>query len=320
MNAIVILFLIGQPQAPTIPQSPPMAEEKPVESAYAMAARRAREEKVPLVVFVGAERRDVAGHATVAVSTEYFNSEGYPSKCVIVSDKNGNHRFTLSADATDAQIRGEVSRMAIPFSKRSGVLGRRATADDDLSGYGPWPKEVEKIKGLKRYVPATMTQMTFNKGVIQAVPIRKLEPKWHQSGGMEGIEGWRSDLYKFVPQAVDTKRSWVPVFNGSNDQLEHAFTRSYPDGTTFLDVLSTGDKVFEVRQARKDNGKWNRKVIHRDESAYPSGYTGLKQSCASCHDEAGTGGYAVGLVPGGDTVLSDPIPVLEAGYSDPFRE
>ena len=86
-----------------------------------------------------------------------------------------------------------------------------------------------------------------------------------------------------------------------------------PDGTVFVDVLSNADgRVFEQRVREKDGGEWKSYVHYRDRSAYPKGYAGLKgQTCIECHQQAGTGGYGVGLVPGGDGVISDKIPALE---------
>jgi cytochrome c len=65
--------------------------------------------------------------------------------------------------------------------------------------------------------------------------------------------------------------------------------------------------MFEHRVRSKDSGRWYSRIEYVDEAARPDGYTGLKVSCASCHSEAGTGKYNDGLVPGGDTVLSDPL-------------
>ena len=79
----------------------------------------------------------------------------------------------------------------------------------------------------------------------------------------------------------------------------------------FIDALSYEGKPFEIRQREKKNGRWDSSILFRDKAARPPGYTGLKLACSTCHDEAGTGGYGVGLVPGGDGVLSDPFPDLE---------
>ncbi len=216
---------------------------------------------------------------------------------------------------------------AVPFeAKRFNLLtrGKRARPDDDLSGYGPWPKEVAKIDGLVHYAPSRYTQRIFNRGegpqgtsLIQPVDRASLpDARWHQSGGMLGLEGWRSDLYKYVPERMLHERKTISVENSSGDfQTEWSWQRSYPDGTVFMDVLSNqaSGKVFSHRVRTKNNGQWKSREVYRDEAEYPVGYVGLKQSCSSCHDETGTGGYAVGLVPGGDTVFSDPLPVEFGG-------
>ncbi len=291
---------------------------------FATAYYKALDAGKPLVIFVGIQVRGIPG--AVCLQMDSLNGKG--AQRIVVARSGLKVTHNLEADASDDAImlaafpRNEVSPPATPFAKPSSRMlrggGLRARPDDDLAGYGPWPKGLEKVSGLKRYAPATMTQETFNKGIIRAVPIANLEDKYHQSGGMLGVSGWRSDLYKFVPAKIEHRRAWVPVFNGSNNQDEQAFVRNYPDGTVFFDVLSKDGQVFEARKAEKKNGSFRRSVVFRDEKHYPEGYAGLKMTCASCHDEAGSGGYAVGLAPGGDTVLSDPIPQLEAGYRDPF--
>jgi len=155
-----------------------------------------------------------------------------------------------------------------------------------------------------------------NASAIQRVHRSALLPKWQVPGGMENVVGWRSDLYKIIP--TDRGRTWqgmIPVLNSFGYfQHELGHLRSYPDGTVFFDVLSNAEtgKVFEHRERRKSAGEWTSQVVFRDRSQYPPGYKGLRgQTCFSCHSEAGTGGYSTGLVPGGDTVLSDPFPGLE---------
>ena len=171
---------------------------------------------------------------------------------------------------------------------------------------------------MKRYKRAAMTQeIAVTNDRDRITPVHRLEvenKKWLVSGGMLGIEGWRSDLYK-----NDAKpNEWIGDIQVLNSlgymQPNRGWKREYPDGAKFLDVLSSKGKVFEVRQREKTEGKWHSSVIFDDEKARPLGYTGLTSSCISCHnakDGAGTGGYAAGLVPGGDTILSDPFAKLE---------
>lgn len=145
---------------------------------------------------------------------------------------------------------------------------------------------------------------------IDKVPIGNVEAKWHVSGGMQGIRGWTSTKYRVLPEGkqVKTKIGNVPVWNGANYQYNRGIVREYPDGTEFIDVLKNDQGVvFEYRVHRKENGKWLSSAEYSNEAARPKGYTGLKQTCASCHNEAGTGKYGAGLVPGGDHVISDPL-------------
>ncbi len=295
---------------------------------FATAYYKALDAGKPLVIFVGIQVRGIPG----AVCLQLDSLNGKDAQRIVVARSGLKVTHNLEADASDDAImlaafpRNEVSPPATPFAKPSSRMlrggGLRARPDDDLAGYGPWPKGLEKVSGLKRYAPARMTQeiaVTNDRDRITPVPIEGLEDKYHQSGGMLGVKGWRSDLYKLVPGG--NPKSWIgdiAVFNGSNNQNNRGYIRSYPDGTVFFDVLSKDGQVFEARKAEKKNGSFRRSVVFRDEKHYPEGYAGLKMTCASCHDEAGSGGYAVGLAPGGDTVLSDPIPQLEAGYRDPF--
>jgi hypothetical protein len=190
-----------------------------------------------------------------------------------------------------------------------------------------WPASVRYPQGMLPFVRAKNTQSIFklstNGGpslsTIDRVPRSKLLAKWQVSGGMEGIDTrlWKSDVY----QRIDGGYRWQAMISVKNSlgyfQNEIGHKVSYGDGTLFMDVLSnrqTG-KVFEHRVAEKQNGQWRRYVAFRDESQRPAGYVGLRNvTCTTCHnttDGPGTGGYGVGLVPGGDTVVSYPFPGLE---------
>jgi hypothetical protein len=120
--------------------------------------------------------------------------------------------------------------------------------------------------------------------------------------------------YRTVPDAVKYMVKSIEVWNGSNFQSNRALVRDYPDGSRFDDVLSHEGIVFEHRMREKVNGRWRSKVIFSNVDARPNGYHGLKVTCASCHEEAGTGGYGEGLVPGGDTIISDPMQWPKAGW------
>ena len=178
-------------------------------------------------------------------------------------------------------------------------------------------KEKFNVKPMEvgeKYEGATLTQaiaVVNSRDRIEQVRIKGLAKKWHQSGGMEGIEGWSSEKRRYLPPGK-TPRYWVAdiqVLNSFGDfQPNRGIKREYPDGTRFEDILrNTDGKMFEHRVREKKEGKWKSFIAEWDESARPLRYHGLRQTCASCHDEAGTGAYGEGLVPGGDTVLSDPL-------------
>lgn len=160
---------------------------------------------------------------------------------------------------------------------------------------------------------AKVTQSIFvldNRDVIEPVGRSKLEEKWQVPGGMVGVTGWEVEKWGLVPERPRHFIANIAVKNSFGFfQDNRGIRRRYPDGTRFDEVLknaATGE-VFEHRVAEKTDGVWKRYVAFSETTARPKGYHGLKQTCASCHDEAGTGGYAVGLVPGGDTVISDPL-------------
>lgn len=169
-----------------------------------------------------------------------------------------------------------------------------------------------------KYQGARYTQSIFvlnDRDTIRPEAIKGMSDKrWHQPGGLEGVSGWTVERFRHLPPGTAV-RAWVgnvSVKNGftpTSTQQNRGILRSYPDGTRFDEVLRNADgAVFEHRVREKRNGKWLSTVHFKDEAARPAGYHGLTVSCSSCHAEAGTGKYAEGLVPGGDTVLSDPLP------------
>ncbi len=179
-----------------------------------------------------------------------------------------------------------------------------------------WPEGIPFIKGLVQYKPAQWTQeiaVTDGRDRISKVHRSLIEDQhlWGQPGGMFGIRGWKSDLYKYVPEGGSL---WIGNIGVKNSfgyyQPNRGHKRSYPDGTIFVDVLSNAKtgKVFEKRIREKQSGLWQSYISFKKPEERPIGYHGLKQSCVSCHKDAGSGKYGVGLVPGGDQTLSDPLP------------
>jgi len=174
--------------------------------------------------------------------------------------------------------------------------------------------------GAVPFASAKVTQaigITNEQDTIIPVPISQLPDKrWQQPGGLEGITGWTQQKYRYIPTERRV-RHWIGNIGVRNSygyiQQNRGILREYPNGTRFDEVLinSKTGIVFEHRVREKIDGAWKSEVHHKDESQFPTGYTGLKVTCGSCHNETATGGYAVGLVPGGDTVLSDPLEGLE---------
>jgi hypothetical protein len=184
-----------------------------------------------------------------------------------------------------------------------------ASAQLPIAEYAP-----ELPKGAKTYTPAEHTQaisILDERDVIVPVKISELsDTRWHQPGGMESIKGWRAVKYKFLPEPAAYSIADVAVENSYGfKQNNRAIVRVYPVGTRFDEVLynTKSGRIFEHRIREKTSNGWKASVKYTAKLEFPAGYSGLKVSCASCHDEAGTGKYNAGLVPGGDTVLSDPL-------------
>ncbi len=178
--------------------------------------------------------------------------------------------------------------------------------------------EPEFPPGAEPYLSTSRTQeIAVTNGRDRITPVAIVDAKWKISGGLEGVKGWTSQKLRYLPPNSKVTY-WVGDINVLNSfgytQANRGIRRSYPDGTEFHDVLRNAEGVvFEHRKRTKADGKWTAQVVYRDAEARPPGYVGLKVSCASCHDEAGTGKYGVGLVPGGDTIISDPLDWSAAG-------
>lgn len=296
------------------------APQKLTVDEYQAKQAEAVSKGLPLAVFVGVPSRKVAGFVTVRVD----NLVGVKGPAILVARPRAGGLVweeTLSATATDVRIRGEV-RQVQPAPFDGSFPLQPQIADGDGLGRGLWPKEFEFPAGFERYKPAEYTQSIFtlnSSPTIQSVPRRSLLPKWHQPGGLEGVPRtrWSSETYKKTPGPAVAVQTRLPVKNSFGFyQQELGWTRQYPEGSQFMDVLSNRDtgQVFEIRLRTKEGGKWISEVDYRNRAHRPLGYRPVSVSeCNGCHQEAGTGGYAVGLVPGSDTVLSDPFPALELG-------
>jgi hypothetical protein len=167
--------------------------------------------------------------------------------------------------------------------------------------------------GAVEYRSAVYTQSVYrldDRPRCDPVGIRHVDAKWHQSGGLAGLAGATSRKFRTLPagKSVQTVIGGISVLNSFGYyQTEQGIVRTYPDGTRFDDVLSGPAGVFEHRVREKVNGVWKSRVLVAKPAFRPAGYVPLRQSCDSCHGDAGGGNYGVGLVPGGDGVLSDPL-------------
>lgn len=343
MLAIVLALSIGQlPQAPPVRQLLPepvrllspdcvcqVCDCDPCDGRcyqeavkkYNAAYVRALVTRKPFIVCV-----DCEGEGYRVTSEFWKRITGVTFKGFVVASPRGNileWKADLPPSATPNDIERvltpvqEVTQSRRPFSGKAwSDLHLTRIADDEGEATGPWPKGEPFPKGLVRYESAKYTQSIFRLNDVPTIrPVHRsgLLGRWRVPGGMEGVE-FRSTLYKYVPVRESNWRGMIPVLNSFGYfQNELGNLRSYPDGTVFVDVLSNADgRVFEQRVREKDGGEWKSYVHYRDRSAYPKGYAGLKgQTCIECHQQAGTGGYGVGLVPGGDGVISDKIPALE---------
>ncbi len=304
----VLLLLQGPPSVPGPPTVPGYVQkETPVErqSAYDLAASRAIEQRLPLAIFVGMPARSLSGVMSVRVDT--YNGSAEPR---IVVGRVGQSGEALDTRVGDADI-----------LRAAGVGVQRAPfvpPDDSDLAAGPWPQSLPFPEGLRRYRRARRTQsiaVVDGRDSIQPVSRFDLEAKWHVPGGLMGVEDWKSDLYRVLPSAPAVWIGNIDVLNSfGNYQANRGYKRSYPAGTMFADVLSHKGRVFEVRYAEKrEDGTWDRYVAFKDAAARPIGYLGLQgQRCASCHDGfPGSGNYGSGLIPGGDSIFSDPFAELE---------
>lgn len=307
---IVSLVIAGQ----VIPQSTMFLD-------YDQGYNKALNEKRPLVVFVGsASPREVDG---VVVAVAKVLSD-YPTNCVVVCVPHPGKfmvwKATLPVIATDGDIVKAVRPSAAPFDKSNKRMYARPDGQDDDAA-GLWLDWMERPEGMVRYRPARFTQSIgittdLNTGIrvheILRVDRSGLESHWRVPGGMDSVSGWRSDLWKYEPSPARIDVGTIFVRNSLGYmQLNRGYRRAYADGTWFVDVLSNDGVIFEVRIAEKDNGRWSRYVAYKNRPARSEAYSGLSVKCAACHDQAGSGGYAVGLVPGGDTIISDPFVGLE---------
>ena len=278
-------------------------------------ARAAKHDTPYLVVFAGVEVRkftDVLSYKSES------GVVGQPAKCIVVVKASGEHVATLAPTATAAEIgraiygTREVSRPASFFRGRL----RRGEVERPADGEEVEPQLRRLLRGMERYDSAKNTQITFRRetGYISPFARTRLENKWQVPGHLDGVQGWSSVLYRRPGKRAHE----YLVRQDPNDGLSAVtWWRSYPDGAEFIDVLRNRDgHVFEARVAEKRDGKWERYVAFRDPDKRPEGYSKPSTAeCRACHSQAGIAAYGGAAVPGADTIISDPISIIERGQT-----
>lgn len=345
---LTLVLIVGQPLPPIPQELPPIPRE-----SYEEARDRARENQLPIAIFVGKSRRDVVGMVSISTSIGFF--EGYPSACIIIGDDKGNWKATLLTNATDKQIIDAVkgvSQSANPFDQSN----KRSSAEDDpWLPVGEqedirklWPKTLEFPTGLRfynrtrwgQYIAVTNEQLNIqpwpadkhapfgrsrdNPLGLPALNPNINDPHWRTPGGLHNITGWKSYVGLSLPKdgLIDFWEGRTPVFNAPNGYLHKKLWR-FPRGTLFVDLLTYNDKPFEVRYREKEK-EWESFVAYKDPEARPEGYTSAKaitgKRCATCHEEADSGeGSQYHLVlRGNDGVRS--FPVMTEGTLNPNRK
>lgn len=278
----------------------------------------------PFVLFVGIEKRAVSGAKSFRNDIEYQLAPG-----IYFFAADG---ITYKATETniEAVVRDRsVQPAASPFDPFSNGNKRKSAQPEARVDEGSLPSWFPKEAVI--YQPARFTQRVFNRNQTQAISRAALEEKWQVPGGLAGIHGWRSTLYKMPGYAPTQGRYDVSLHIGNfwmnpgggfvldsngnkkpSYQTEMAYIREYPDGAWFADVLrNDAGEVFEVRTAEKFKGEWHRDSF-KLKATRPVGYVRPSmEQCAECHKQAGSGGYAVGWVPGGDEIISEAFKGLE---------
>ena len=282
MLTAILALTLAQQGPPTVPGPPPVPAEPAKD--YLVAC------------FVNTPRRDVNGLHCVGAKS--LNGSSEPR---IVVGRPNQIGAILSINATDQELRRaavserQVSRAAVPFESVSNPSVSKPvpqTADDS-----PWLSRAES-KRVEAIWPASLTfpsNLKFyklepryqNLFVLNGLRTRRIEPLHHEtlvhSGGMESFTGWGSVKGLDIPNG---KRIvvWEEEADVRGTQNIARWRWQFPQGTVAYDVLYTKNGIFEIRTQERTKNGWSTKILHKDQEAVPSGYTGLQQSCASCHD------------------------------------
>lgn len=305
----------GAPSVPGVSELLQIPKAKPVSAIEtpAQARDRAAKEGKPYAVFVGVPLRSIAGVVCVRMDDLDDGGTG-PRIMVYPLTAQGYHareqgRGTLPATATDAAIRREagLSLPAIPFRPNA-----KREARDFPSVEGD---SLAFLRGMESYTSATRVQVTFRRwsGMITSASRESQEARWNIPGGLTGVEGWSSTLYRSRGRRATV---FLVRQDPSDGNSAVTWNRRYPDGSQFADVLRNADgEIFEVRYAEKSDGQWDRYILYRNVAARPHGYDGIARgSCVSCHrDKPGSSEYGGAAIPGGDEIFSESIDPVESG-------
>lgn len=331
----IALTLIGISTVPAqspLPQSTFVIETKAETNDYDEARKLAATKKAFLVSWIADSPIQING----AISASLPEHADYKMGDVVISGPWGDGRhvhYTTLTKPTRAQIEAALKVAKLEWQSTQSV-GRRdsnpkwpqpsAKFDDDLLTDGPWPIDFPFPEGMQRYKRAAFTQeIAVTNNADRITPMHRTslhsrDNRWLVSGGMLGIDGIRSDLYR--NQVAEKSREYVGNISVLNSlgyhQNNRGWRREFDQGSKFMDVLSYEGTVFEIRQREKGDSRWNSEVIYESEKARPPAYAGLNKSCVSCHNAKegpGTGPYAGPLVLGSDTVFSVPFKALERG-------
>ena len=240
--------------------------------------------------------------------------------------------LTLDSTATDAEIVAAIRREGVgpaptPFRKPSALPDDRREGDSS-SPWLPeaeqrrlrllWPKDLPFPKGLKFYRPTRHSQETSildDQKHFQALHIASgpddpnLQTKYSAPGGLAELpqERWNSYLGVVLGGRIQVFEEDFPFRPGVYDGKARAGADSpgflmrkrsaeFGGGIAFYDLLTNqGDEAFEVRASEFDEDGHQMFVMHKNVSLRPQGYSGLSQSCLSCHNEAGSQRYGAGI-------------------------
>jgi hypothetical protein len=289
----------AQSNVPPVPQAPPVVIEPPPvveepdvkpqeKDAYVEARREALEKGQNLVVFVGSPARYIPESTTVSVGMSKF--AGYPAKCIIVGNVEGNWKATLDADAIDKQIIAAIKGVqppADPFDKsnnrdqQSALPDHQEPVGDSSSPWLPeaeqkkvrdmWPDGVTRPKRLRFYkIPKSSQAVASYTGggpIIRFTHLQvqddniNLKFPYIGSGGMDWAKAgtWRNVTGMSLPEGakIATWHEQKPLKNSMKSfQNELSLFWKFPKGTEMFDVLirrndDGTEHIFNVRRRTK---------------------------------------------------------------------